>query len=256
MARIAQFVQDSRRKRVHPKKRRQHTGIVTTAIALLVIAFVLLLLVSISLPIVKAVYLFTLQAKDAEDLLPTSIGTEVRFGVWGYCATSILNPPTLLTNPGECTSPRLGYVVDDSVLSLVGEPQLLDIGLEALTFILVLHPICAVLCFISAVISFFSRIHGYAVLTLILTIITALVTSVSCAIDISIVAVAKNEVDAITEFQFEILWGNAPWMTLSATILLWLVVVLFSAIICGCCGVSRGLWIRYDIPEEMKEANQ
>lgn len=87
MTRIAQFVRDSCYKRVHPKKRRLHTGIVATAIALLVIAFVLLLLVAISLPIVKAVYLFTLQAKDAEDLLPTSIGTEVRFGVWGYCAT-------------------------------------------------------------------------------------------------------------------------------------------------------------------------
>lgn len=87
MTRIAQFVKDSHHKRVQPKKRRLHTGIVVTAIALLLIAFVLLLLVSISLPIVKAVYLFTLQAKDAEDLQPTSIGTEVRFGVWGYCAT-------------------------------------------------------------------------------------------------------------------------------------------------------------------------
>lgn len=136
-------------------------------------------------------------------------------------------------------------MVDDSVLSLVGEPQLLDIGLEALTFILVLHPICAVLCFLSAIVSFFSRIHGYAVLALVLSIITALITSVSCAIDISIVAVAMNEVDEITTFQFEILWGNAPWMTLSATILLWSAVILFSAIICGCCGVTRGLWIRY-----------
>ena len=159
---------------------------------------------------------------------------------------SVLDPPTLLTNPGECTSPRLGYEVDDSVLSLVGDPQILDVALEALTFILVLHPICAALCLITAITSAFSRIHGLAILTLILTIITALITTTSCAIDIAIVAVAMKEVDAITEFSFEILWGNAPWMTLTATILLWLVAILFSAVICGCCGVTRGLWIRYE----------
>ena len=92
MGRLADLLQESRRKRVHPGKRRRHTAIVGLAITLLVTSFVLLLLVSISLPILKAVYLFTLEAKDVEDLLPTSIGTEVRFGVWGYCATRCVYP--------------------------------------------------------------------------------------------------------------------------------------------------------------------
>jgi hypothetical protein len=51
------------------------------------VAFILLLLVGISLPIVKAVYLLSLQANVSEDTIATDVATELRFGVWGVCAT-------------------------------------------------------------------------------------------------------------------------------------------------------------------------
>jgi len=49
-------------------------------------AFILLLLVGLSLPIIKPIYLFTFHAKPSFGQ-PLSIATELRFGVWGVCAT-------------------------------------------------------------------------------------------------------------------------------------------------------------------------
>lgn len=87
MQSLTQLIDSSRHQRVHPQKKRRHATVVFIAIVLLAVAFVLLFLVSVSLPIIKAVYILALQAKGVEDLLPTDVGTEVRFGVWGYCAT-------------------------------------------------------------------------------------------------------------------------------------------------------------------------
>jgi hypothetical protein len=58
---------------------------IATAITHL-IAFILLLLVGLSLPIIKPVYLVSLNA-NTRSLIPTDIATELRFGVWGVCAT-------------------------------------------------------------------------------------------------------------------------------------------------------------------------
>lgn len=64
----------------------QHHRIVSTcSFVLLFIAFILFLLVALSLPIIKTIYLLTLKAKVAPGQPATSIGTELRFGVWGMC---------------------------------------------------------------------------------------------------------------------------------------------------------------------------
>lgn len=53
----------------------------------LFVAFLLLLLVSLSLPIIKSIFLFRLTANDTASFLHASASAsgEVRFGVWGYC---------------------------------------------------------------------------------------------------------------------------------------------------------------------------
>lgn len=53
--------------------------------AFLVVSFFLLLLVGISLSIIKPIYLVQLRATNT--IAQTSIATELRFGVWGVCAT-------------------------------------------------------------------------------------------------------------------------------------------------------------------------
>ena len=76
--------------------------------------------------------------------------------------------------------------------------------LEVLFAILVLHPIAAALSFCAMVPAFFLGHHACEVTALVMAIVTAVFTSISCAIDIGIVAVAMNEVPNLTEFSFEV----------------------------------------------------
>ena len=157
---------------------------------------------------------------------------------------SVLNAPTLFTNDGDCSSPRLGYAVSDAILALTGQPQLLNIVLKALLVILILHPISTGIVLLALIFATVSFIHAFAIISLILTITAALLTSLLAAIDIAVVAVAMNKVDDITQFHFAVKWGNAPWMTLAGAVLLWLVVILQSITVCGCCRFSQRLWTR------------
>ncbi|KAI5115848.1 hypothetical protein M0805_006262 [Coniferiporia weirii] len=249
---LSEYVERASRKQIHRHHRRKHNFYVTAVIALIVAAFILLLLVALSLPIIKPVYLLSV-VSTATETVPTSIATELRFGVWGYCATGVLDAPTLFTNDGECSKPRLGYDVEPSILALTGQEQLLEIVLKGLIVVLVLHPACAGLALLTLIPTLFSYVHAAAIIALVFTIVTALLTSLSAAIDIAVVAVAMSKVGEVTTFQFAVQWGNAPWMCLAAAVLLWIVVVLQSVAVCGCCGVSRNLWTHYDKASEIKE---
>jgi len=56
---------------------------------LLFVAFLLLLLVTLSVPIIKTIYLFTLSANVSSNLLDSGANGSVNFGVWGYCISAI-----------------------------------------------------------------------------------------------------------------------------------------------------------------------
>lgn len=58
---------------------------------LLFAAFLLLLLVSLSVPIIKTIDLFKLSATFSEGFGPVSVNANgnVRYGVWGYCISAI-----------------------------------------------------------------------------------------------------------------------------------------------------------------------
>lgn len=53
------------------------------------VAFLLLLLVSLSIPVTKTIYLFQLTAKTSSSLFNASADGSARFGVWGYCLSAI-----------------------------------------------------------------------------------------------------------------------------------------------------------------------
>ena len=72
--------------RIHQRHKRRHNIFLTSVGIILFVAFILLLLVALSMPIIKPVYLLSLDS-TTPDLEPTSLATQVRFGVWGYCAT-------------------------------------------------------------------------------------------------------------------------------------------------------------------------
>lgn len=52
------------------------------------VAFVLLLLVSLSTPIIKRIYLFKLNA-NVDGFLNSSAKANIRFGAWGYCYSGV-----------------------------------------------------------------------------------------------------------------------------------------------------------------------
>lgn len=206
-------------------------------IGLLFTAFLLSLLVGLSLPIIKPIYLLKFYSVRP-DQVPSSVATELRFGVWGVCATGALNPPTLFTNDGECFGPRLGYAVPEQIIALTAiSPDIVNDVLQGLLVILILHPIAAGLSFITLICSLFLASHKLSIVALVLSIITALVSSVVFAVDLALVIIAKSQVSQIDTLQFAIQWGNAPWMGLVAVILTWLAVIALSARACYCFGV-------------------
>lgn len=57
----------------------------TVSPVLLFIAFLLLLLVSLSVPITKSIYLFEILANVSSGIIKSGVSGNVKFGVWGYC---------------------------------------------------------------------------------------------------------------------------------------------------------------------------
>jgi uncharacterized membrane protein len=76
---VKAFIKRTSKKRIRRFHRRKHAILIALVSVLLFIAFILLLLVAISLPIVKSVYLMSLKS-TAKVLVPSAVATEIRFG--------------------------------------------------------------------------------------------------------------------------------------------------------------------------------
>jgi len=207
------------------------------AFLLLLVAFIIFLLVALSLPIIKTVYLLKVSALVNPNQPVTSIATVLKFGVWGVCATSSFDGPGQF---GECFGPQLGYTIPSNLIALIGlNPSIVQILLRSLVILLVLHPVAAGLSFITFLNSLFLGSHAVAIVALLFAVITSLVSTAVFAVDLALVLVAKSNVKDIAVGRFEVVWGNAIWMVLAATILTWTAVVLLSARACYCCGIRR-----------------
>jgi hypothetical protein len=66
---------------------KHHRGISISTFLFLFIAFLLFLLVALSVPIIKTVYLLKVTAIVNPNQPATSIATVLKIGVWGLCAT-------------------------------------------------------------------------------------------------------------------------------------------------------------------------
>ncbi|KAF8190781.1 hypothetical protein BJ912DRAFT_902822 [Pholiota molesta] len=204
---------------------------------LLFSAFLLLLLVALSLPITKTIYLLSVKSTTAVAQEQLTLATELRFGVWGVCATSTLNPATATSNPGECFGPMLGYQVPADLAAAVNIPAaVVAIVEEALIVVLVLHPIAAGLALLSLLPALVFPSHAFSIAILIATILTALVSSVAFAIDLALVLVAKKELAALGSLHFAVTFGNAVWMILGAVVAIWSAVLTLSIHACECLG--------------------
>jgi SUR7/PalI family len=240
---------------------RHHRGISISTFVLLFIAFLIFLLVALSTPIIKTIYLLKITASTNPNQPVTSIATILKIGVWGLCAlryaqndcaswvvSDFLLLLTLsgLDGPdaaGFCIGPELGYNIPPDAIAVAGKAGVssstVTILLHALVVLLVLHPIAAGLSFITFINSIFLGHHAVSIIALIWGVITALVSTVVFAIDLALVIVARSNVKSITVGHFEVTWGNGIWMVLVATILTWVGVILLSARACYCCYKPR-----------------
>lgn len=102
-------------------------------------AFILLLLVSLSAPIIKSIFLFRLTANVGSGLLNTDANGSVNFGVWGYCVSTINVSYVVLlsahksstklciislrvvgidhSTAAQCSKAHLGYTFDKTVVN-------------------------------------------------------------------------------------------------------------------------------------------
>ncbi|KDQ52799.1 hypothetical protein JAAARDRAFT_138073 [Jaapia argillacea MUCL 33604] len=197
----------------------QHRTLSIFICVVLFLAFLFFLLVALSLPIIKTIYLLSLKAVPQAGQPATDVATEFRFGVWGF---------------------SLGYQLSPALISLSGYPQLVSIVLHSLQVILVLHAVVAGLSFITSITSLFLASHTIATLSLLSAIFTAILSSIVFAVDLALTIVARNNVHDITIGTFEVYFGNAIWMVLIGMVLTWMALVALSARVCYCCGVRPG----------------
>jgi len=214
---------------------------------LIFIAFLLLLLVSLSAPIIDNIYLFRISANVSSGILNSGASGSVRFGVWGYCASSVNVAIAGLhrSTASSCSKTMLGYTFDNAVSDELHVTRLENVISKTTTAALVLHPIAAGLTFLALLTSLFIFRRGSngtsrlpSLLTLIIGLFAALLSTIVFLIDVIFVAVIRSKVHNSTDGTLNLTWGNGVWMALGATIALWLSMVGACAGICA-CGTRR-----------------
>jgi len=114
---------------------------------LLFAAFILLLLVSLSIPIIKSIDLLELRAHITEGISIASVTAtgDVKFGVWGYCISAITASALghSISQPAECSKARLGYTFDSTVQEALQVSGISNDLSKDLSTALVIHPIGA-----------------------------------------------------------------------------------------------------------------
>lgn len=220
-------------------------------------AFVPVLLVGLSLTIIKPIYLLSL--KSTGEIRSSNLATELRFGVWGVCATGVANAPTAFENNGQCYGPQLGYTVPDGILDLLDARGLSEdiahIILKGLLSVLILHLVTAGLSLATLFFSLFLGSHGMAIAALFFSIVTALVGTVIFGVDLGLVLTARKAVSQLQDFRFEVNFGPGVWMGLASMLLTWVAVVLLSARACYCCGVRRAGRVHSHSPSGRTESS-
>jgi len=160
--------------------------------------------------------------------------------------SSVLNRPTFFVNNGECIGPQLGYTIDPRVIAAVtNEPELANLILKALTILLVLHPIAAGLAFLTLipVIASCCVFHTAPwIISLVLSVATAIMSTIVFAADVALVLVARHKLRSQHTVNVTVGFGNGVWIMLVSTIFTWVAMILLAARVCYCCGYGR-----YDI---------
>ncbi|KAI9628890.1 hypothetical protein KEM48_011284 [Puccinia striiformis f. sp. tritici PST-130] len=164
----------------------------TPATLIILAGSILLVLSTISNPIIKSFYFLSIKVTSKVASIP--LDGDIRLGTFGYCFE--------LGSQLACTKPKLGYNLHTDSLGIPLPTQLdltpLNPIISALTYALILHPIAAGLALISAIFGLVSHIREYSRF------------------------IAKNRLNALSDTNVAIdsQLGNAVWITLAGWICL------------------------------------
>ncbi|TDL18063.1 hypothetical protein BD410DRAFT_793758 [Rickenella mellea] len=214
---------------------RRHRKISTVISISLLLSFLLLFFVSLSTSVIKGLYFLGIRgtSDNYKHGPQTNLAIRVTLGMWGYCTLSELGETI-------CSAPRLGFNLSDAFLKEIGPAGVLQAGLKALSAIIVMHVVCCALTLIAFLLSISIDIHASAVCACIICIIDAILTTLICAVDVAIAAIATSKSPTLSRGLIVGDFGPAVILTILATVLQWIAVVLLCMVICSCLHLGGG----------------
>ncbi|ODO04922.1 hypothetical protein I350_05532 [Cryptococcus amylolentus CBS 6273] len=191
-------------------------------------AFILLLLVTLSVPIIKSIYLLRINGSISLGL--ASGKASVDAGVLGLCYTGA---------EASCNSPELGYsVFDNPIIAIIidNNSDLSHTTLKNLTKALVLNPIAcglAGLALFTALFAWLCASRVFEIITFFTVCLASLIAWLAFALDLAIPLVARHKINDDDDSILSASLGNAMWLALVGAILLTLSICLAG---CGVFG--------------------
>jgi len=198
------------------------------------VAFLLLLLATLSVPIIKSIYLFEIGAvvSAGSGFLSASASVVVKFGIFGWCSSPVLLQASFIheSQPAQCSPTKLGCSIGpalENILSSIDAKSLVDSIEHGLSIVLVLHPVACALTFIALIFTLWSAYRPQAgrISSAIATgsgILAAVITTLVFIIDCVFTAIARTRIHKATEGKAFVKFGNAEWIVLVAAIILWI----------------------------------
>lgn len=192
-------------------------------------AFVLLLIASISSPVINDISMLKVTLTNQTHLRNSS----VTFGSFGHC---VLDVAPVETDQDYCSKRSIGYQPASVMANIDGThfSGAASNTADGLSNVMVLHPVACALSFIAFCLALGSGIFG-ALLASIFSAIAWLITLVVMATDFVMWGIVKNHVNDDKSGSHAV-FGVAMWCVLAAMVALFFgtFVVLFS-----CCSARR-----------------
>ncbi|KIK66358.1 hypothetical protein GYMLUDRAFT_38167 [Collybiopsis luxurians FD-317 M1] len=190
------------------------TPLRTTGIVILFIAFFLSFLVSISLPTIRTLEIAQVVNPNpelAKQLQVPNAFTEIRFGIWAYCAEFV-------AGGHQCSPTGHGYTVPPLIWIDLSNQQVGNTEPLAASWTrgLAIHPVATGFAFIAFCLVFTKR----TLVTLLMTALAAVLTLLAYAVDIAMYAELHHLLSDVPEHAIESKTGPGFWLTLVSLILL------------------------------------
>lgn len=195
------------------------------------LAFILLLLVSVSMPVTKSLKWFTLTADftTGSGFTTTGVTGGVSFGNWGWCTAPLVVEVLSIshTDPGECSNVKLGWTIDQRLVDLLHLQDLEDAVHKGLTAALVLNPVACGVTFIAFLIALwfaFRQTRLSAFIGVGWAVLASLLTTIAFIIDLAAMKIIKHNIEKVSS-GFHVTYGSTTWLTMVAMILDWVATI-------------------------------